>query len=281
VLGLREPLDPDLELEAREQGTLFHALLADFFRTHPWLPPGLDAARALAQRFLETARERLGGEIPAKDPSFLTLTWTRVARALDELVVVEHEEQARLAADGLAVERRLEEPLEFVLPDPAGGPGLRLGGRPDRIEVHRRGRAVVHVRVLDYKTTRDGSRFRALLDPAGDLGRTSVQIPVYLLGALAPPGIEGVSEATTFEGGFVALLAEKKWHVREIPAALLEPGPARAGEPPTFAERIRDLVARAGAGRFDVNPSPCDPYCAFRGVCRFQPLPLEDEDGDG
>jgi len=49
---------------------------------------------------------------------------------------------------------------------------------------------------------------------------------------------------------------------------------------PRLAEisgRISPLFWRARAGRFDVDPEPCDPYCPYRAVCRYQRPPLEEE----
>ena len=46
-------------------------------------------------------------------------------------------------------------------------------------------------------------------------------------------------------------------------------------------ERIGALVDGARTGRFDVDPDPCDPYCAYRPVCRYQRPPLEEETGRG
>jgi hypothetical protein len=41
--------------------------------------------------------------------------------------------------------------------------------------------------------------------------------------------------------------------------------------------RIGELVRRASAGHFDVDPEPCDEFCAFRAVCRYLRPPLEEE----
>jgi len=281
LLGLAPEDEPELEMAGHEQGRLMHAVLAAFFTAVPELPSDREAARALGRTFMRAERARLARTIAAKDPHFFALAWTRLEAALDELIVTEHAGQRADADAGITVERRLEEPLEFTLADPAGGPPLRLGGRPDRVELHRRGAETVRVRVLDYKVTRDRDRFRARLDPARDLGRTSFQIPVYLLGTLARDG-PGMSDDAVCEGSLVAVLAGERGVVREeIARELLAAGATTPDGAPTLAERIRRLVARARAGRFDVAPDPCDPFCAYRSVCRYQPPPLEDEPGDG
>jgi ATP-dependent helicase/nuclease subunit B len=280
-LGLREERDPVLEVEAMEQGTLFHRVLEEFLRAHPTLPEDPDAARAVGRRFLAGVRDAVARAIPAKDPVFLDLTWDRLGAALDELVGLEQRAAARRRADGLTVERWLEERIEFSVADGSGRPPIVVAGTPDRVEVERRGADAVTLRVLDYKASRNPYPYRRLVDPKRELGKTGFQIPVYLLGALAAARA-GVSEETALEGGYLVLFAagEGKRATRPLSRALLglEPGPAEAD--PSIIARIRDLVAAARAGRFDVNPNPCDEHCAFRAICRYQPPPLED-DADG
>jgi hypothetical protein len=49
------------------------------------------------------------------------------------------------------------------------------------------------------------------------------------------------------------------------------------GGPDAVIGRIRTLVGGARTGRFDVDPAVCDRWCAYRGVCRYQPPPLEED----
>ena len=279
-LGLTDDRDPALEVLAIEQGTLFHGVLEGFLRAHPELPEDLGAARALGARFLADVRQTGAGVIPAKDPAFLDLTWDRLAAALDELIGMEHRAAARRREAGLTVERWLEEPVAFEVSDPGGGPALTIAGRPDRVEVERRGTEAVTLRVLDYKTSRSALPYRRLIDPKRDLGKTGFQIPVYLLGAL-DAARAGVGDATTLEGGYLVLLApgDSKRAVEPLSRALLGLEPWNGEGTVPITERIRRLVAAARAGRFDVNPDPCDERCAFRSVCRYQPPPLEDDFG--
>jgi len=269
VLGLREARTPALEVAGAEQGTLFHALLAGFVRMHPELPPDAENARALARAYVAAARAESARVIPPKDAAFLDLTWERVTVALDAFIAAEHAAQCTDRAAGYRRVSRLEERVAFDLP----GTGLRLhiSGRADRVDVLARDSSVAAVRVLDYKTVRDPGGYRARLDPARDLGRTSFQIPVYLLGALAET--TGVTAETTLEGGFVFLLADAgdQRLVTTLGSDVLA----------EVALRARALVTRAGEGRFDVDPAVCDPWCAYRTVCRYQPPPLEDEATDG
>jgi hypothetical protein len=273
VLGLHEEPPAELDVMPSEQGQVFHRVLEEFLRAHPRLPAEREAARALGRDFLGQARTIGAAAIPAKDRAFFDLTWIRLEAGLDELIVREHEAQETRDRDRLSVERWLEQPVEFVLADPAGGPPLTLHGSPDRVEVERRGPVAERLRVLDYKVTRDARRFAAALRADRDLGRTAFQLPVYLLGALARD-LPGVTGETELEGGFLVLLARRaqQRQVKSLERTLLEG---------IVAERIHALGAQARAGRFDVDPDPCDPWCPYRTVCRYQPPPLEDEATDG
>jgi ATP-dependent helicase/nuclease subunit B len=270
VLWLKERDDPEIETGAREQGTLFHHVLAEFLKAHPTLPPDLDAARALGRTFVATVRQSAATAIVAKDASFLAITWSRLAAALDELIVLEHAEQMERETDGLRAERWLEWEFPLVLDDPSGA--IEIRGKADRVEVLHRGARAELLRVLDYKVARSPRDFRARLDPKRDMGRTRFQIPVYLLGAL-DAGLGGVGDETALEGGYLALLARAadKRIVEAFEHAQLDGGPE------AVSDRIRTLVAHARAGRFDVDPTVCDRWCAYRGVCRYQPPPLEED----
>jgi len=272
VLGLHEESPPELDVMPIEQGKIFHRVLEAFLREHPRLPADREAARALGATFLAQAQAIGAATIPAKDRAFFDLTWTRLAAGLDDLIIREHEAQEERDREGFSIERWLEQPIEFALPDPDGGQPLVLHGVPDRVEVERRGTIAERLRVLDYKVTRDARRYSAALRVEKDLGRTAFQLPVYLLGALAED-MAGVSTATELEGGFLVLLARRQQQrlIERLPRALLEAD---------VTARIHALGARARAGRFDVDPDPCDPWCAYRGVCRYQPPPLEDEATD-
>ena len=169
--------------------------------------------------------------------------------------------------EDVPIEHILEKDLQYALVDPSGGAPLTLFGKPDRIDVHRRDGKVVGVRVLDYKMSRSPTNYMRLLDPEGELGKTSFQIPVYLLGALATIG--ELAPDAALEGGYVVLLADQKHYVKPLTHEQL--GPEGVGG------RIVDLVARASQGRFDVDPDPCHDFCAYRAICRYQRPPLEED----
>jgi hypothetical protein len=208
-------------------------------------------------------RDDASRAIHAKDPALFDVAWRQVAAAVDALIVLEHRQQRALAADGVDVEYRLETPVEHVL---AGEPPLRIGGRPDRIELRRRGGRLVGLRVLDYKITRRAETFRPLIDPKRAMGTTGFQIPVYVLAAAGET--PDLPADAVLSGGYLVLLAAEKEVIR--------PQFTRA-ELDTVAANIRGLVGAVSAGRFDVDPDPCDPYCAYRAVCRYQRPPLEED----
>jgi len=262
VLGLAPEEDPEAQVGALERGTLAHAVLEALFRAHARLPADPAAARALGQELVAQTRERAAQTIVAKDPWLFDVAWRRVAAAVDALIVREHVEER---AWGGTIERIVERPFERALADPDGGPALTLAGTPDRVDLFRDGAAIRRLRVVDYKMSRSPARYAARIDPARELGKTGFQIPVYLLGALA--AVEGLAEGAELSGGYLVLEAEKMPQVRKFPRPLLD----------DLAARITALVGRARAGRFDVDPEPCDPYCPYRAVCRYQRPPLEEE----
>ena len=267
VLGLAGEEDPEAAVDGRERGTLAHAVLEAFFRAHPRLPADLDAARALAREHVAEIRDRAARSIPAKDQALLDVTWRQVEAAVDGLMLVEHGTQADDLGEGVTVERLLEKPFSWTLVDPAGGPALTLHGTPDRVDVRRRGDRALGLRVLDYKMSRNRVRYGPLIDPAKALGRTAFQIAVYLLGARA--AVPELLPDAQLEGGYLLLLAAKQELLKTFTGTQLD----------EVAARVLQLVDRARHGRFDVDPDPCDPYCRYRAVCRYQRPPLEEETG--
>ena len=272
VLGLEDSQPPTLEVDLRERGTLFHAVVAELFRRHPVLPADLDAARALARRAAGEVRRAVAQTIGAKDPAFLGVEWEQLERALDGVVVCEHAVQQKYAEAGITVDHLVEEELHATF-----GP-VALTGRPDRVELHRQGGALVEILVRDYKVSSQRQKYGKL---AGEqLGHTSLQIPVYLLLAQAHVGDAG--RAARLGGSYVLArtVGDRQIVPCDITPALV--GPGTAGEGGALLARLTELVERAHGGRFDVDPEPCDPYCAFRGVCRYQEPPLaEEEPEDG
>jgi RecB family exonuclease len=266
ILGLKPTEEAELGVVAREQGTLMHAVLRDFFTAHPTLPAGVDEALALGRAFV--ARLRAGAPpatIGAKDSALLDVAWEQMAVAVDEAIVLEHA-AAGARPPGATVERLLEEPLAWTVAVPGGALGFE--GRPDWIEVVREGGAVRSVRVLDYKASRSRTQYPPRLKLDRDLLVTGFQVPVYLLAALDRLG--AAAGDAELAGGYLLPLANERPLVVEA---------FTRTDLAAVVGRIETLVAGAARGRFDVDPADCDQYCPYRAVCRYQPPPLEEDAG--
>ena len=111
MLGLEDSQPPGLEVDFRERGVLFHAIVAELFRRHPVLPADLDAARALAREQAAEVRRQVATTIGAKDLAFLDVEWDQLERALDGVVVCEHDLQRKNAAAGITVQHLIETDL--------------------------------------------------------------------------------------------------------------------------------------------------------------------------
>jgi hypothetical protein len=165
----------------------------------------------------------------------------------------------------------------------ANGETVLLQGRIDRVDA-----SGERLRVIDYKNAKAGTAYAALLDPE-QLGRTSFQVPAYLLAAArALPG------RPTLEATY-ALLRKA---ARVEPLALSASDPLLAGASAetgggaanrfgaprgapagdTFAERVVSLVGRIRAGEFPIAPRSCE-NCAFGAVCRSEGATADDDGG--
>lgn len=126
VLGL-DPLDPlGPEPDARLRGTLLHRIFEDFVAANP---PGRPA---LPEALLAVARARLQADLPW--PAERALWLARLARIAPDFL------EWHAGLEG--VPALMEDRGALALP------GLRLVGRPDRIDLLPDGRA----RIWDYKT---------------------------------------------------------------------------------------------------------------------------------
>jgi hypothetical protein len=61
------------------------------------------------------------------------------------------------------------------------------------------------------------------------------------------------------------------------PMVQFEIEPAASMAPDGQHPAAPDRPNRAAERRFDVDPDPCDAYCAYRAVCRYQRPPLVEE----
>jgi len=287
VLGLESEHEESVELSHLEEGGLIHRLLERLLRQTPTLPVDREGARILVRTLIADARHALAQELRGIEPTLLEIAWERAAEVLEEFVCAE----ATLAAGTGTVgrrERRLEWPFRFPIADhrelaAEARLELTLAGVVDRVDLtYDEGGRVIRAEVLDYKNTKRRREYRARLGTGANPETTSFQIPVYALSLRASPELRWAPDAV-IEAGYVLLRADDKRLTEglSIDVLALDPSvrrdwPRDAANRP-IANRIVELVDAAIAGGFEVAPRLCDPRCAFRLICRYQPPPPEEE----
>ncbi len=246
---LREADEAGLDIDAREEGRLLHAVLERWVRGRAgrgaWPPAGGPADRAEARQLAQAVFAEFEADGKVGDPA----VWSsRRGAVLARLARVVEAEAG--GGDGLApalLEHQFggpsaTPPLELT----ADGETIRLQGRIDRVDA-----APERLLVIDYKSGGDAGRHRKLLDPEA-FGVTSFQVPLYLLAAgRALPGRE---LAATY-----LLLGS---------AERLEAVQGRPDEP-ALARAVVDAVRRVRAGALPIASRDCA-RCELGAVCRFQ-----------
>ncbi|MGC3997254.1 MAG: PD-(D/E)XK nuclease family protein [Anaeromyxobacter sp.] len=273
-LGARLPDDAaaDLDIDVRDEGTLLHAVMERLVRARldrgAWplagSPEDLAEARALAGGILD----RFEREGRTGDPAAWAGRRELLLQRLDRIVLGEARDH-----DGLT---------PALLEHAFGGPGeappvtlaadgeqVQLRGRIDRVDA-----SPERLRVLDYKTGRGGPDLADQLDPEA-FGRSSFQVPVYLLAARAAlPG------RAWLEASYALLRkAERLDPVvfpSEAPALELAAAPgagaaveADAEAPGRFASAVVAQVRAMRDGRFPIVSQGCG-HCPYGAVCRFE-----------
>ncbi len=259
ILRLRDDDEPDYELSALESGSLVHEVLRRVVHE-------IDSQAGAAAIELLLEQIRIEQRAVARDPGFFDLEWETIRRIVDRTL----EFHRRLLSESPGVEVRPEHDFAFVLRDHAGGPGLTLRGRIDRLELYRRSERIERIRVLDYKRARNAQTYARLADPQRpEFGRIAFQLPVYLMGALEEFRAQ-LAPGLKLEAGYLVLRSRKLENVHEIPPDLVDPdAAARAHSVDPIPERILALAGDAIAGRFDVDPRKCEDWCPYRPVCRY------------
>jgi hypothetical protein len=276
---LEEPGADGLDIDNRDEGSLVHAVLERFVRARmarrAWPPDGSDGdlaeARAAAREvFLDFEREGRTG-----DPSVWAARREAVLSRLDRVVRGEARDHGDLAPALLEHAfggRSGRPPLALV----HGDETVRLRGRIDRVDV-----GPDRLLVLDYKNAKAGRSGHAeLLDP-DSFGRTSFQIPTYLLAAardlpgrrrlLATYALLRSAERlppVELEAGAAALAADAPAGDGDAPSPA-SPGGEESGERAAFATSVAGVVRRIRAGEFPIASRTCE-HCAFGAVCRFE-----------
>jgi ATP-dependent helicase/DNAse subunit B len=258
ILRLREEDDPGHESSALESGLLAHRILHELLARKPdFTQPAV--ARAAALELLR--QRRLREEPRARDHALFDIEWTRLERIVDEFVVWECAQAG--AIEARSARTLTERELRFTLDDARTASAdepihLAINGRIDRLDLfHDAEDRISHVRVIDYKTARRGNNYERLLAD-GSFGFLSLQLPIYLIGALAEFKPE-LAANYSVEAGYLILRGRKKDLLKRFTPEGLMP----------VADRLIELTASAIAGRFDVDPLECSEFCGFRRLCRY------------
>jgi CRISPR/Cas system-associated exonuclease Cas4 (RecB family) len=242
VLGLKEEVDDEPGMPARDAGLLLHDVLHDCFQA--WHDRGHVAIRAHdlpeARAVFAAVAERALRALPPADRAVerVRLFGSAVATGvLEKMLRVEAEHF------GDATSRRLEHPIDqhVTLPAADGTRTVHLRGRIDRVDWTSDGR----IRVIDYKT---GRRPTQALQPG-------VYAHAVVQQEKASHRQVGIAAS-----GFVAFREDVPW----VQAVDDE---ADADE---HARAFVDAVDRIEAGAFPVkphNPFRCQ-FCDYASVCR-------------
>lgn len=270
ALRLDEFQAPDAAMDARQRGSILHAILEQTYRRiHeaglPIAPEQTDAALEQAR----AAAEAVLASAPAAYHFVAGPTWTHEAAALR--AQIERFIAADFSAEGPAgtfagtrrvqgVELRFggagEPGVTVDLPD---GTTARFGGSIDRIDRHERD-GVAAYRVIDYKSGTTPITH-------GDLGAgRNFQMAIYLRAAAAaldlPAGDDRLS------GVFVSLANRKR--LGEIDPTNVKHAQALSDG----ADHLARYIGMARTARFTAEPvkpdeGRCDRHCPFHHLCRI------------
>ena len=259
ILRLHDSDELEHEPTRLETGDLIHRILAEFFGGHPDFgarTAALETARAVAERF------RLSEAAAARDPAFFELRWATIEAMIAEIIENEIGRRAESGEpDRLDLEYRLAFPFEV-----GDSAQIMIEGWIDRLERYMQPgtETIARMRVVDYKTSRNLKALAERLKPA-EFAVADMQMPVYLLGAASQWRKQLAADAT-LEASYIALQNRTKESAPlEVPRELLD-----GGTDALVAARVRELVADAITGRFDVDPLKCSEWCPYRPVCRLQ-----------
>lgn len=292
LLDLPEAGATSDELDAREGGTLLHAVAAEVFealRDEGLLPleggpraarekeVGVIAARKALDQWQE--KERLGPTALwslTRDQALRAVTRWLEAEVRQDRSLVPHEFEKAFGDEGEA---------SLVLPSPDGKEAISLRGRIDRVDRSDDGSSV---EVIDYKSGRVEDRVKA-----AELGRSQFQLPIYAVWARQTFDADGVDASLrSLRDGSSSRTLAAVCEKAEIPTGtLLETDPERRaatrnGAPvlpasgalelpvegdPNVADAAWSFLFAMREGRFSVKPdgeTVCG-YCSYASVCRI------------
>jgi RecB family exonuclease len=262
LAGIIPPREPTLDMAATDRGTLLHTLLHAFFE------------RAIADRLLPLSGAPAEGRVLRQSSDEVFCRWEEKHPLPAPLWQAEKTRTLALAAAVLTAEASdasalipsaLEHRFPPLMIEPVDGSAIVLTGIIDRVDRSPDGR---HLRVVDYKLSRDMSRYARLLKQE-EMGVTSFQMPVYAAAAAQEFG-PCVDASVRYW-----VIRQGDWEEALLPlggeAGIFldssREGIHRGGEQ-NFFWRVWRMVERMKEGVYPATPAECG-YCPFAAICRM------------
>lgn len=277
LLKLSPVEKPEMELAARDQGSLVHEILCAFFRRlrEEGRLPLRDAAagKAVLREEAKAVFARWEMERHTGEPLLWEIGKGRLLVMLEQLAELEAEEASPFVPD------LFEQPFDDLAVEDDDGSRIFLTGKIDRVDV---AAGDGRLRVVDYKMAGDSGKYRALLKKE-QLGETSFQMPVYLLAA--------AREVEKMSGAPVARFSARYWLLRKLDVLdrdfaegkedftgffASDPGERLLLGDDNFLNRLCGKVRAMKSGDFQITPKECD-FCDFGSVCRYVAVGLKEE----
>lgn len=279
VLCLEEAEETELEISPLVEGSFVHEVLAQFFKTHPFLngdeKEEKELLALLDERWEIWKQKHYLGNNLLQDAKRAALK-----KALRRFYAHECEHTEGWRWDAAFIEREMKG--EF---SKGGGEKIKFYGRADKMEYKKDG-DVLRARVVDFKNSKraknGGNEEKA--KPAG-IGVLGFQLPLYAILALEEMRDDKKNPVIEATAEYRAVRADT------LPDFLLPAGgkkhPVNFAEPlikEKFLACVKDILSSIRQGRFDVTPFSknvsCG-FCAFKTVCRYEDVlesPLKDDE---
>ncbi|HLO26632.1 MAG TPA: PD-(D/E)XK nuclease family protein [Geobacteraceae bacterium] len=272
------PLEtPEMELAPREEGSLVHEILRQLFtrlRDEGRLPL-TDAATAqiILHEEAEAVFARWATEHTTGEPLLWEIEKGKIRTVLEKVVALEAED------DSGFVPARFEHSFDSLEVVDEDGARIFLTGTIDRMD---RGAGDGRLRVVDYKMGGDSGKYRPFLKKE-QLGKTSFQMPVYLLAAARDFAGEGGAPLHRFTARYW-LLRRLDFVDRDFADGKedftgffsTDPAERKVLGDDNFLNRLCGTVRAMKKGDFQVTPKECE-FCDFGSVCRYVEVGLREE----
>ena len=235
-------------------------------------------AKAVLREVAEPIFERWERERHIGQPLLWEIEKEKLLVLLEQLTEIEAEDGSRF----LPV--LFEHPFEDLVVEDDDGSRILLAGKIDRVDTAAAGSG--EIRVVDYKMGGDAGKYRALLKKE-QLGRTSFQMPIYLLAAARAMAAASNEPVTRFSATYwllrkLCVLDKDFAEGKEDFTGFFDTDPVLRGVlgDDNFANRVVAMVQAIKSGEFQITPNECQ-FCDFGCVCRHVEVRLRDDAGDG